>query len=67
MLAFLLYFLGFMAIGGEWFCSWQSAIWNGQGKAAMFVGCIMSVLVVLLIGEAPERPGHETCPPDRSR
>jgi predicted small integral membrane protein len=29
-LAFLLWFTGFMVIGGEYFSMWQSAIWNGR-------------------------------------
>jgi predicted small integral membrane protein len=29
----LLYMVGFVTIGGEWFAMWQSATWNGQQKA----------------------------------
>lgn len=50
-LVFLLYFVGFVVVGGEWFCMWQSAIWNGQAKAVMFLTCAMLVLIVLLIPE----------------
>jgi predicted small integral membrane protein len=32
-LGFLVWFLGFMVIGGEWFAMWQSNTWNGQGAA----------------------------------
>ena len=53
-LVFLLYFVGFIMIGGEWFCMWQSRDWNGQAKAFMFLGCAMLVLIVLLIEE--QRP-----------
>jgi predicted small integral membrane protein len=48
VLVFLLYFVGFVAVGGEWFGMWQSSIWNGQAKAVMFITCDMFVLVVLL-------------------
>lgn len=48
VLVFLLYYLGFVVIGGEWFSMWQSSIWNGQGKAAIFAGCAVAVLLVLL-------------------
>ena len=27
---FLVWFLGFVTIGGEWFLMWQSETWNGQ-------------------------------------
>ncbi len=51
VLLFLLYFLGFVLVGGEWFDMWQSNVWNGQAKAVMFLTCAMFVLVVLLIPE----------------
>jgi len=48
---FILYFFGFVTIGGEWFSMWQSSTWNGQQKAAMFCGIAMAVLIVLLMPE----------------
>jgi len=51
VLVFLLYYLGFVVIGGEWFSMWQSATWNGQYKGAMFAGSAVMVLIVLLIRE----------------
>ena len=30
---FLVWFFGFMVVGGEWFAMWQSRIWNGQEGA----------------------------------
>lgn len=53
VLIFLLYFFGFVVVGGEWFDMWQSSIWNGQAKAVMFITCVMCVLVVLLQHEQP--------------
>lgn len=44
-LAFLLWFVGFMAIGGEWFAMWQSEVWNGQQPAFRFIGCVGLVLL----------------------
>ena len=35
-LAMLLWGMGFIAIGGEWFAMWQSQDWNGQGAAFGF-------------------------------
>jgi len=46
---FLLYAVGFIIIGGEWFAMWQSAIWNGQQKAFDFITMIGVVLVVVLL------------------
>ncbi|HEY9878186.1 MAG TPA: DUF2165 domain-containing protein [Leptolyngbyaceae cyanobacterium] len=44
-LAFLFWFIGFMAIGGEWFAMWQSETWNGQQPAFRFIGCVGIVLL----------------------
>ena len=45
----LLYMVGFVTIGGEWFAMWQSATWNGQQKAFEFIAMIGVVLIVLLL------------------
>lgn len=50
-LGFVLYGVGFVAIGGEWFAMWQSKIWNGQQAAFEFIGMIVGVLILLLIPE----------------
>jgi predicted small integral membrane protein len=55
-LLFLLYFVGFVTVGGEWFSMWQSQIWNGQAKSVMFITCAMFVMVVLLLPEESDKP-----------
>ena len=30
---FLIWFVGFLAVGGDWFAMWQSRDWNGQQSA----------------------------------
>lgn len=47
-LGVLLYGLGFIVIGGEWFAMWQSPTWNGQDSAARFLVLIGLVLLVVL-------------------
>jgi predicted small integral membrane protein len=47
----LLYMVGFVTVGGEWFAMWQSATWNGQQKAFEFTAMIAAVLIVLLLPE----------------
>lgn len=42
---FLVWFLGFMTIGGEWFLMWQSATWNGQEAAFRFYVTLLLVLI----------------------
>jgi predicted small integral membrane protein len=42
---FLLWFCGFMVIGGEWFAMWQSKIWNGQTAAFRFYMTVLGVLI----------------------
>lgn len=45
---FLVWFLGFMAVGGEWFLMWQSATWNGQQAAFRFYATILLVLIYVM-------------------
>ncbi len=42
-LGFLLWFTGFMVVGGEWFLMWQSKTWNGQEAAFRFYMTLMAV------------------------
>jgi predicted small integral membrane protein len=50
-LGFLVWFFGFMVVGGEWFQMWQSAMWNGQEAAFRFY---MTILVVLIFVNQPD-------------
>lgn len=52
LVAFLVWFFGFMVIAGEWFAMWQSATWNGQEAAFHFY---MSALAVLIFVMLPDR------------
>ncbi|BBD37517.1 MULTISPECIES: DUF2165 family protein [Aminobacter] len=51
-MGFLVWFLGFMVIGGEWFAMWQSSTWNGQDAAFKFY---MTMLAVLIFVNQPDR------------
>jgi predicted small integral membrane protein len=51
LLAFLVWFVGFLVIAGEWFAMWQSEHWNGQQSAFR---CLASVLLVVLFVMQPE-------------
>ncbi|HNP26563.1 MAG TPA: DUF2165 domain-containing protein [Nitrosomonas sp.] len=53
-LGILLWFVGFMAIGGEWFLMWQSQVANGQ-QAAFRVVVILSVILIYLIQPDEEK------------
>ena len=44
-LGFLLWQVGFMSIGGEWFGMWQSQQWNGVPSAFRFLMTIIAVLI----------------------
>ena len=44
-LGFLIWQVGFMAIGGEWFGMWQSQDWNGVPSAFRLVMVIVAVLI----------------------
>ncbi|WP_415143369.1 DUF2165 family protein [Limimaricola cinnabarinus] len=45
---FLVWFVGFMAIGAEWFLMWQSDIWNGQQPAFRFYITILAVIIFVM-------------------
>jgi len=51
LLAFLLWFFGFMVVAGEWFAMWQSQTWNGQDAAFRFY---VTVLAVLIFASLPD-------------
>lgn len=51
-IGFLVWFFGFMVVGGEWFLMWQSDTWNGQDAAFKFY---MAILGVLIFVNQPER------------
>ncbi|GAA2074972.1 DUF2165 domain-containing protein [Streptomyces albiaxialis] len=54
LMLLLLFGVGFLAIGGEWFAMWQSEKWNGTEAAArnfMFAG------VTLILVHLPGRTG----------
>ena len=44
-LGFLVWFFGFMVVGGEWFQMWQSQKWNDQQGAFRFYLTILAVLI----------------------
>lgn len=44
-IGFLLWFTGFMVIGGEWFAMWQSKTWNGQQAAFRFYLTLLGVMI----------------------
>jgi len=46
-LGFLVWFFGFLVVGGEWFQMWQSDTWNGQAAAFRFLASIGIVLIFL--------------------
>jgi predicted small integral membrane protein len=57
-LGFLLWQVGFMSIGGEWFGMWQSQQWNGVPSAFRFLVTIIAVLIfVALPDQEIERTG----------
>lgn len=47
-LGFVLWFLGFMTIGGEWFLMWQSQQWNAQQPVFRILVCFSVVLLLLV-------------------
>lgn len=46
-IGFLLYFLGFMAVGGEWFQMWRAGAYNLQEPAFRFIGMLGLAMIFL--------------------
>ena len=55
-LGFLLWQVGFMSIGGEWFGMWQSQQWNGVPSAFRFVAVIAAVLILVALPDGELDP-----------
>ncbi len=54
ILGFILWFTGFMTIGGEWFLMWQSNVANGQ-EAAFRLVVIISLMLIHLTHRDAEK------------
>jgi predicted small integral membrane protein len=48
-LGFLVWQVGFMSIGGEWFGMWMSQQWNGVPSAFRFLMTIIAVLIYVVM------------------
>lgn len=46
-LGIVLWFLGFITIGGEWFLMWQSQSWNGQ-QSAFRIAALFGIFLIYL-------------------
>jgi predicted small integral membrane protein len=55
-LGFLLWQVGFMTIGGEWFGMWQSKSWDGVPSAFRFVMVIAAVLIFVVLPDGEIEP-----------
>jgi predicted small integral membrane protein len=58
-IGFLVWFFGFMVVGGEWFLLWQSHTWNGQDAAFKFYTAILGVLIFV---NQPDNDPTSTAP-----
>jgi len=58
-LGFLVWFFGFMVVGGEWFQMWQSPTWNGQQAAFRFYLTILAVLIFVSQPDGDLPPRHD--------
>lgn len=55
-LGLLMWFVGFLGIGGEWFLMWQSKTWNGQDAAFRMFTIEGIVLLLLAQPDAENQP-----------
>jgi predicted small integral membrane protein len=54
-LGFLLWFTGFLVVGGEWFAMWQSKEWNGIPSAFRF-DVILLLVLIFVVQPDTDRP-----------
>jgi predicted small integral membrane protein len=47
-LGIILWFTGFITVGGEWFLMWQATVWNGQ-EAAFRLVVILGIVLLHLV------------------
>lgn len=55
-LSLLMWLVGFLDVGGEWFMMWQSRIWNGQEEAFRMFAVVGLVMLLLLQPDADAQP-----------
>jgi predicted small integral membrane protein len=60
----LVWLVGFMAIGGEWFGMWMSTQWNGLDSAFRFSALILAILIYVSMPDSG--PREPPSPPERS-
>ena len=58
-LGLLLWQVGFMSIGGEWFGMWQSKSWDGVPDAFRFVMVITAVLIFVVLPDGEIGGDHD--------
>lgn len=46
-LGLMMWFLAFLAVGGEWFLMWQSKLWNGQ-QAAFRMFTVLGIVLLFI-------------------
>ena len=51
----LIWLVGFMAVGGEWFGMWMSAQWNGVESAFRFAALVLAVLIYVTMPDVEAR------------
>jgi predicted small integral membrane protein len=68
LLAFLVWYFGFMVVAGEWFAMWESQTWNGQEPAFRFYMTVLAVLIFVVIPDGDlDMPARRRQTPKRRR
>jgi predicted small integral membrane protein len=64
LLAFLVWYFGFMVVAGEWFAMWESSTWNGQEPAFRFYMTVLAVLIFVALpdGDLDAAPPRRKAP-----
>lgn len=59
LLAFVVWYFGFMVVAGEWFDMWESQTWNGQEPAFRFYMTVLAVLIFVAMPDGDAAPTRQ--------
>lgn len=65
-LGLVIWFIGFIVVGSEWFAMWQSSSWNGK-DTAMPLAMLFTGFAVLLALNGPETVAERPAAPPKKR
>jgi len=66
LVAFLVWFFGFVVIAGEWFAMWQSQTWDGENAAFRISMTVLAVLIFVVLPDGDLETAALAKPPAKT-